>query len=65
MMGHMKDHLGEVRMARPSDVAEYLGVSVKRLYDWRYRGVGPHAIRVGGTLRYRWSDVEQWLDEQS
>jgi predicted DNA-binding transcriptional regulator AlpA len=53
------------RLAEPQEVADFLRVDRKLLYDWRYRGIGPRALRVGGHLRYRWSEVERWLDEQS
>lgn len=49
------------RLATPFEVAEYLQVSVKTLYTWRYKLVGPRAHRVGRHLRYRWEDVEDWL----
>jgi excisionase family DNA binding protein len=48
-----------------AEVAEYLGYSVQTLYNWRNKGIGPRGIRVGGRVRYRWSDVERWLDEQA
>lgn len=47
------------------ELCEYLKVSAHRVYTWRTQGVGPKAIRVGGTLRWRLSDVEKWLDENS
>ena len=50
------------------DVAEYLGVPVKTLYDWRHRGYGPTSKRIGKHLRYRPQDVISWfdnLDDQS
>lgn len=46
-------------------VSEHLGVPVSTLYDWRLHGVGPRAIRVGKHLRYRWEDIDRWLDEQA
>jgi excisionase family DNA binding protein len=45
-------------------VAEHLGVPVRTLYAWRYRREGPPALRVGRYLRYRWVDIDAWLDEQ-
>lgn len=30
-------------------------------YAWRYRGVGPPAMKVGKHLRWRRSDVDAWL----
>ncbi|WP_307652656.1 AlpA family transcriptional regulator [Streptomyces sp. DSM 42143] len=52
-------------LASPSDVAAYLGVPVKTLYQWKYRGTGPAPLKVGRHLRYRWRDVDTWLDQQS
>lgn len=54
--------------------AEYLAVPKSTLYTWRTRrpGFGPRAIKLGGTIRYRRSDLDAWieahaepLDEQS
>lgn len=44
------------------ETADHLQVSVKTLYDWRYRGIGPPGIKVGGLVRYRPENIEQWLD---
>ncbi len=52
-------------MATPQQVAEYLNVSVNTVYDWRRKRTGPKASKVGIHLRYRCSDVEEWLDKQS
>lgn len=43
------------------DVAEYLGVPVKTLYDWRTRGYGPVGKRVGRYVRYHPDDVMAWF----
>jgi excisionase family DNA binding protein len=50
------------RLATPAEVASYLQVPVKTLYTWRYKRVGPRGHRVGRHLRYRWEDVEDWLE---
>jgi excisionase family DNA binding protein len=52
-------------LATPADVANYLGVPVKTLTEWRYRRKGPRWAPVGRHVRYRWEDVEKWLDEQA
>lgn len=44
-------------------VAEYLTVPVSTLYQWRHRGLGPRAARVGRHLRYRHSDVDRWVEQ--
>jgi excisionase family DNA binding protein len=56
-IGPPKNRLGET-----PQVSCYLGVPLKTLYAWRQRGYGPPAIKVGRHLRYRWADVEAWLD---
>lgn len=52
-------------LATAEQVAEYLGVPMATLYQWRYRRTGPKALKVGRWLRYRWEDVERYLDEQA
>ena len=54
-----QDHL-----LTPSDLAVLLGVPVATLYNWRYTRTGPVGFRVGRHLRYRQSDVDNWLNEQ-
>jgi excisionase family DNA binding protein len=50
------------RLVNVKELASYLDVPVKTLYAWRYRREGPPAFRVGRHLRYRWSDVERWVE---
>lgn len=52
-------------LATAAEVASFLGVPVTTLHQWRYKKEGPRAARVGRHLRYRWSDVEKWLDAKS
>lgn len=47
------------------EVAEFLGIPVRTLDQWAYTGTGPRFSKVGRYRRYRWSDVENWLDRQS
>lgn len=61
-LGHRGGLLAQPRaLATPAEVADFLQVPVKTLYQWRYEGKGPRACRVGRHLRYRWQDVELWL----
>jgi excisionase family DNA binding protein len=46
-----------------SDVSTFLGIPVGTLYQWRHRGLGPRAVKVGRHLRYDPADVQAWLDE--
>ena len=50
------------RLHRPEEVAEALGVPVATLYQWRYKGIGPTAVKVGRHLRYRDEDVTQFIE---
>ena len=38
----------------------YLAVPVGTLYQWRHRGEGPPAIRLGRHLRYDPDSVHRW-----
>jgi excisionase family DNA binding protein len=46
------------------EVAAYVGVPKTTLYQWRLQAKGPRGIRIGRYLRYRWDDVEAWLDHE-
>ncbi|MFJ8818232.1 MULTISPECIES: helix-turn-helix transcriptional regulator [Amycolatopsis] len=50
------------RLWTVDDVAEYLGVPVTTLYDWRTRNYGPKGKRVGKYLRYKAADVIAWFE---
>jgi excisionase family DNA binding protein len=54
----------EDRLLGVDELASYLDVPVKTLYAWRYRSEGPPALRVGRHLRYRWSDVQSWIQQR-
>ena len=46
------------------DLAEYLGVPVTTIYDWRVDGKGPRGVRVGRHVKFTRSDVLAWIDAQ-
>jgi len=46
-------------------LADYLQVPETTIYLWRTEGRGPVGFRVGKRLRFKASDVEQWLQEQA
>ena len=52
-------------LATPEEVAAYLRIDPKTLENWRGQRKGPRFRRVGRFPRYRWSDVEAWLDQQT
>jgi len=49
----------------PEQLAAELNIPVKTLYQWRYRGTGPRAHRIGKHVRYRRRDIEAWLATQA
>jgi predicted DNA-binding transcriptional regulator AlpA len=49
----------------PAAVAEYLGKSVASLSQMRYTGTGPKFVRVGRSIRYKQSDIEQWIADNT
>ncbi len=52
------------RLLTVQELAEYLAVPVATIYQWRYRREGPPGFRVGRHVRYRRSDVEDWIESQ-
>ena len=45
-------------------LADYLGIPVSTIYDWRTRGLGPPAYRFGKHLKFAISDVCVWIEQQ-
>jgi excisionase family DNA binding protein len=47
------------------EAADYLAITKATLYTWRSRrtGYGPRAVKLGGCLRYRRSDLDAWILE--
>jgi predicted DNA-binding transcriptional regulator AlpA len=50
----MSTHLTE------REVATRCKLSVRTLQRWRYIGMGPSYLKLGGRIVYRLSDVEAW-----
>jgi predicted DNA-binding transcriptional regulator AlpA len=50
------------RMWSVQDLSDFLQVPVKTLYQWRLSGYGPKGRRVGKYVRYKESDVVEWVD---
>jgi predicted DNA-binding transcriptional regulator AlpA len=55
----------KLNLLTAAEVAEMLRISYTTLLSWRSQGKPtPTAIELGGVLRYRETDVHQWLDKQ-
>lgn len=55
----------DAALLSPDDLAEYLKIPVKTLYNWRSAGQGPRGVRMGRHLRFRLADVDAWLEENA
>jgi len=51
------------RLWTVDDVSSYLGVPVKTLYQWKWRGEGPPVRKIGRYLRYDPAAVERWATQ--
>lgn len=47
------------------DLSAYLKVPPATIYQWRCKGYGPPARRVGRYLRFEPRAVVEWLDQQT
>ena len=45
-----------------TEVAEILGASISSVRKWRLQGRGPRFVRLGGAVRYRESDVLEYVE---
>lgn len=51
------------RLLTVPELAGWLNISPATLRYWRHVHRGPRSLSVGGTVRYRASDVEEWLEQ--
>ena len=56
-------HTSDIGLLTAKQAARYLSISTKWLANQRWQGTGPKFIKVGGAVRYRVSDLEQFLEE--
>lgn len=62
----------DLMQTRPDDeqlvditaAAEYLGLKVKTLYEWRRLRKGPVATKVGRLVKYRLGDLRAYVASQ-
>lgn len=46
-------------------VSNMLGVQPNTLEIWRHRGIGPPFVKMGRLVRYKSSDLDRWITEQT
>jgi excisionase family DNA binding protein len=52
------------KLLTPAEAAEYLGVSVQTLYNWRStKRVEVPAKKIGGKLRFREEDLQRFVEQ--
>lgn len=49
----------------PQQLAKYLETSVSALSRYRALGIGPVYLKIGRMVRYRLSDVNEWLCQKA
>ncbi len=54
--------MNENGLLNTRDAARYLAVSVPTLTRWRSQGVGPRWARLGGSVRYRLADLQEFVE---
>lgn len=64
MLGDMTETDTRTEFLSLQEVAQKLGVTEKALYHWRYGGVGPPSYRIGGRIKYRIDELEEWIKAQ-
>ncbi|MGP5598979.1 helix-turn-helix transcriptional regulator [Glutamicibacter arilaitensis] len=53
-------------LSTPAQLSERFGMTTGALAQMRYKGSGPKFIKLGGRqIRYRESDIQAWLDQQT
>lgn len=61
----METNTNESKLLTPAELANILGLNIASLRNWRWKGKGPKYIKVGHLVRYKQSDVNEFIDEQS
>lgn len=61
----MSDLLTDEPMWTMEQLGEFLQIPVKTIRNWRSEGAGPRGYRVGRYVRFKRSDVMDWLDTRS
>jgi excisionase family DNA binding protein len=44
------------------ELADFLGLPIQTIYQWRKRNYGPTGRKMGRHIRYRPSEVERWIN---
>ena len=73
-MGALVDQEADVRapaawrivaVSNEADTAVNNAVLEAIVRKWRLQGRGPKYVKIGRLVRYKWRDVEAWLDSHT
>jgi hypothetical protein len=49
----------------PEDIERVYRIKPKTLAQWRWKKIGPDYIKIGGMVRYRLSDLENFFEKHT
>ena len=52
------------KLLTPQEMADILSVQLSTIYQWTHQEYIPH-IKIGGLLRFRMTDIANWLDKRA
>jgi len=55
--------MSENELLTTEQLAELLGIRPNTIEGWRLKGQGPRFCKLGRSIRYRRSDVEDWIND--
>jgi predicted DNA-binding transcriptional regulator AlpA len=58
----MEQFLEAPRWVDEKRVAELTGIAVQTLRNWRFQGNGPAYFKIGRSVRYRLSDIVNFME---
>jgi hypothetical protein len=61
----MHTHTDMAALISGRELSREFGIPERTLDQWRYLGRGPRFIRVGRHIRYRRTDIEAWLADNT
>ena len=63
IQSYQNDSNRSQRLLDQQDVAEILHISPKTLEYYRYKGMGPRFVKLGKLVRYKESDVFDYIEQ--
>ena len=53
--------MSQESLLSPKQAAIYLNLAVSSLAKWRVEGIGPRYTKLGSAVRYRRTDLDDWV----